>query len=100
MMSFLRLPFEILVFSLKLIAILIESIINSLTAKERDVTDDIVLITGSGSGIGRELAIQYANLGSKVVCWDIDEENNLETVRQIKSKGQQAAGFTYEKIIR
>ena len=94
MMSYLRFPADLFVFLFKLIVIIVESIVNLITAKESDVTSEIVLITGSGGGIGRELALQYANLGSKVVCWDVDEGNNLETVRQIKSKGQQAVGYT------
>lgn len=44
-------------------------------------------ITGAGHGIGRELAIQYANLGAIVVCVDINEKGNEETVKMIKSNG-------------
>ena len=32
-----------------------------------------VLVTGAGGGIGRATALAFANLGSKVVCLDIDE---------------------------
>ncbi|KYM76463.1 Short-chain dehydrogenase/reductase family 16C member 6 [Atta colombica] len=45
------------------------------------------LITGAGHGIGKELAIGYASLGATVVCWDINEENNNETMNDIKKKG-------------
>ncbi|XP_014482028.1 PREDICTED: short-chain dehydrogenase/reductase family 16C member 6-like, partial [Dinoponera quadriceps] len=41
-------------------------------------------ITGAGHGIGRELAIGYASLGATVVCWDINEETNLQTMNKIK----------------
>ncbi|XP_012061836.1 PREDICTED: short-chain dehydrogenase/reductase family 16C member 6, partial [Atta cephalotes] len=44
-------------------------------------------ITGAGHGIGKELAIGYASLGATVVCWDINEENNNETMNDIKKKG-------------
>ena len=63
MMSYLRFPADLFVFLFKLIVIIVESIVNLITAKESDVTSEIVLITGSGGGIGRELALQYANLG-------------------------------------
>lgn len=62
--------------------------------EERDVSNDIVLITGTGHGIGKELALQYSALGSTVVCWDINEQLNQETVKLIKSRGGKAHGYT------
>lgn len=62
--------------------------------EERDVKDDVVLITGTGHGIGKELALQYSALGSTVVCWDINEHLNQETVKLIKSRGGKAHGYT------
>lgn len=61
---------------------------------ERDVSDDIVLITGTGHGIGKELALQYSALGATVVCWDINEQMNQETVKLIKARGGRAHGYT------
>ncbi|KYM80968.1 Short-chain dehydrogenase/reductase family 16C member 6 [Atta colombica] len=55
--------------------------------KKKSVANEIVLITGAGHGIGKELAIGYASLGATVVCWDINEENNNETMNDIKKKG-------------
>lgn len=57
------------------------------------VKDDTVLITGTGHGIGRELALQYAALGANIVCVDINKANNDETVKEIKNRGQKAQGF-------
>ena len=37
------------------------------------VAQDIVLITGSGSGLGRLMALEFAKLGSTLVLWDVDE---------------------------
>lgn len=45
-------------------------------------------ITGAGHGIGKELAIKYASLGATVVCWDINEESNNETMNDIKRMGR------------
>jgi len=54
--------------------------------------DRVVVITGSGSGIGRACAIEFANAGAKVVVADINLEGAEETVRQIKIlKGISAA---------
>lgn len=62
--------------------------------EERDVSNDVVLITGAGHGIGKELALQYSALGSTIVCWDINEQLNQDTVKLIKSRGGKAHGYT------
>lgn len=92
--SALQLVFDTFIFTLQFFALCLESLIKVFTRTERDVSDDIVLITGSGSGIGREMAYEYAKLGAKIVCWDMNEANNQETVNCIKAKGQIAFGFT------
>ncbi|CAL4122644.1 unnamed protein product [Meganyctiphanes norvegica] len=60
---------------------------------KKSVLGDVVLVTGAGHGIGKELALQYAQLGAKVVCWDINQVNNNSTVREIKSSGGVAWGY-------
>ncbi|KAK9296501.1 hypothetical protein QLX08_009542 [Tetragonisca angustula] len=54
---------------------------------EKSVTGEVVLITGTGHGIGKGLALKYASLGATVVCWDINEQGNNETVEEIKQNG-------------
>lgn len=71
-----------------------ESIYCLFKAEQKDVSNDIVLITGAGHGIGKQLAMQYSTLGATIVCWDVNEQLNLETVRTIKSKGGKAFGYT------
>lgn len=44
-------------------------------------------ITGTGHGIGRELALQYCAYGATVVGVDINEEGNAETLKQVKDRG-------------
>ena len=62
--------------------------------KKKDVTGEIVLITGAASGLGRLLAIKFARLGAILVLWDINEEGNMETCRMIKEK-RDAKVFPY-----
>ncbi|RCN34125.1 hypothetical protein ANCCAN_20040 [Ancylostoma caninum] len=47
----------------------------------KSVKGEAVLITGSGSGLGRGMA--FAKLGSKVVLWDINEKGNMETKKML-----------------
>lgn len=51
------------------------------------LAEKIALITGAGSGIGRETALLFAEEGATVVVNDVNEDHGQETVRQIQSKG-------------
>ena len=55
--------------------------------------DKIVLITGSGSGIGKAAAIAFSKEGGELVVSDINEVNGLETVLEIKNSGGKASFF-------
>lgn len=49
-----------------------------------------ILITGAGSGIGKETALSYSNKKNTVLVADLDYDSALETVKKIQSKGNQA----------
>lgn len=49
-----------------------------------------VVITGSGSGVGRASALLFAAEGAKVVCADVQEDWAKETVRMIQDAGGSA----------
>lgn len=50
-------------------------------------------ITGTGHGIGRETAQRYARAGAVLVCVDVNETGNKETVKLIESEGGKAYHF-------
>ncbi len=50
----------------------------------------VALVSGSGRGIGREVALKLASEGARVVINDLDAEPANEVVAEIKSAGGQA----------
>ncbi len=55
------------------------------------LSEKVALITGAGSGIGRESAMLFAREGAKIVVADIQEEAGQETVTEIKKAGGEAS---------
>jgi glucose 1-dehydrogenase len=50
-----------------------------------------VLITGSGRGIGRAIAVKFGQEGANVVVNDLnDDDNAAETIRQVQATGAKA----------
>lgn len=54
------------------------------------LTDKVAVITGSGSGIGRQIALTYAREGAKIVVADFNEEGMDQTVSQLKEMAAEA----------
>ncbi|XP_029166761.1 short-chain dehydrogenase/reductase family 16C member 6-like [Nylanderia fulva] len=88
---------DVLLLILKILYYICESVYRFfIPAEEKSVVGEIVLITGTGHGIGRELALRYASLGATVVCWDLNEVSNQETLNQIKKAGGATAAYAYQ----
>jgi NAD(P)-dependent dehydrogenase (short-subunit alcohol dehydrogenase family) len=54
------------------------------------LANKVALITGAGSGIGRESALLFAKEGAQVVVCDVNEAGGQETIAQITAAGGQA----------
>ncbi|NXI57730.1 RDHE2 dehydrogenase, partial [Chloroceryle aenea] len=55
--------------------------------RKKSFAAEIVLITGSANGIGRQIALKFAPSGATLVLWDIDDEGNQETKRLAQQNG-------------
>jgi NAD(P)-dependent dehydrogenase (short-subunit alcohol dehydrogenase family) len=56
-------------------------------------SEKVIVITGGGSGLGRECALQWTAEGASVVVSDIVEERALRVAEEIESKGGTALGI-------
>lgn len=69
---------QTLCFIVKVLYYVAESIVLSLIPRKfrsrKNISGQVVLITGAGGGIGRILALGLAELGCKVVCWDVAKQ--------------------------
>jgi 3-oxoacyl-[acyl-carrier protein] reductase len=61
-----------------------------------DLKEKIVLVSGSGRGIGRALAESFASQGACVAVNDVNPDSALETVRRIQSNGGQAKDYVFD----
>ncbi|MCE7060532.1 SDR family oxidoreductase [Dyadobacter sp. CY343] len=58
---------------------------------EQKFKDQVVIVTGSSSGIGKACAIHFAGQGAKVVVnYSSNEEEGKKTVNEIKERGGEA----------
>lgn len=65
-----------------------------LPARRKDLTEDVVLITGGGRGIGKHLAIEFARQGcKKVILWGRTERCLKETCQEIAHTGTECHYF-------
>ncbi|XP_075716910.1 17-beta-hydroxysteroid dehydrogenase 13-like [Rhinoderma darwinii] len=85
---------EILLLLLTIIYSYLESLVKLfIPQKRKSVSEEIVLITGAGHGIGKITATEFAKLHSVLVLWDINKNGVEETAAECRKIG--AKVFTY-----
>ena len=60
------------------------------------LADRVAIISGSGQGIGREMARLFASVGARVVVADIDAESARATAAEIVAAGHVARAITVD----
>lgn len=58
----------------------------------KNLKDRVAVVTGSGSGIGRALALGYGAEGCKIVVADVQDDAREETVALLEADGVEALG--------
>ncbi|HEY2764638.1 MAG TPA: SDR family oxidoreductase [Pseudonocardiaceae bacterium] len=61
--------------------------------RRRRFHDQLVVITGAGSGIGRACALEFADHGAEVVITDIDQQAAERTARLVEALGSAAHAY-------
>lgn len=54
------------------------------------LADEVAIITGGASGIGRAAVVEFARLGAAVIVADIDDAGGRKTVRLVRTAGGRA----------
>ena len=63
---------------------------------ELGLQDKVALVTGSGGGIGRTIALSLAREGAVVAVNDVNEGGIAETVRQVETAGGRAISAPFD----
>lgn len=62
----------------------------------KPIDDELVLITGSGGGLGRLFAQEFTKNGAEVVLWDINSSSNEQTAKLVREMGGKAHTYTVD----
>ena len=60
------------------------------------LTGQVAIITGGARGIGREIALAFANEGADLALFDVNPEQLERTAQELRALGQRAEGLTVD----
>lgn len=60
------------------------------------INDQIAVVTGAGRGIGKAVALRFAEEGANVVCLSRTESNAESTAEAVRAKGRKAWAFSVD----
>ncbi|XP_066995549.2 short-chain dehydrogenase/reductase family 16C member 6 [Anabrus simplex] len=88
---------EVVLGCLRCAFILLKCLLNKLfPPEEKNLQGEVVLVTGAGQGLGRELAWRFAHEGCVVICVDVNASTNSATVDRLLQEGFHARGYAYD----
>lgn len=64
--------------------------------RTKPIKGELVLITGSGGGLGRLLAQEFTKHGAEVVLWDINSSSNEQTKKLVHEMEVKAHTYTVD----
>uniref|UniRef100_A0A3P8SYQ6 Short-chain dehydrogenase/reductase 3 n=1 Tax=Amphiprion percula TaxID=161767 RepID=A0A3P8SYQ6_AMPPE len=67
-----------------------------LRPRTKPIDGELVLITGSGGGLGRLFAQEFTKHGAEVVLWDVDSSSNEQTAKLVRETGGKAHTYTVD----
>lgn len=67
-----------------------------LRPRTKPIDGELVLITGSGGGLGRLFAQEFTKHGAEVVLWDVDSGANEQTAELVREMGGKAHTYTVD----
>ncbi|XP_060635246.2 estradiol 17-beta-dehydrogenase 11-like [Anolis sagrei] len=92
-----HLLFEIPLFLLITLYSYLEAFVKLLIpAKKKSISGELVLITGSGHGLGRATAYEFAKRQCNLVLWDINKHGVEETAEECRKLGATAHAFVVD----
>lgn len=61
--------------------------------KRKNVSGQLVLVTGAGGGLGRSISLRLADLGCNIAVVDINQETAESVAQKLQKKGVRATAF-------